>query len=137
MNELGVVYMCACLRHVRARVMEVAVVSCQLCSVLSPNLRAHISHIRQVHSKDPNLSIAYGIQQCSQRFSTFGAYNSHVYRVHRSALGLDTPSAVDDDEQSLAEPTCSTDPESEMCPAFCFEHRDTPTDIQYDASFGC
>ena len=92
--------------------MEVEVVCCQLCSFLSPSLRAHISHLRQVHAKDSNFSLVCGIQQCDQRFSTFGSYNSHVYRVHRNSLGLDVPSGVClsdaqddcDDEQSTAEP---------------------------------
>ena len=109
-------------------------VSCQLCSLLSPNLRGHISHLRQVHSEDPGFSLVCGIQECSQRFTTFGAFNSHVYRVHRSSLGLDTTTLsvdlLDDDDHSI--PTGTTS-ETAMCPAYRFDdHIATPEDLQYD-----
>ena len=31
-------------------------ISCQLCSLILPNLQIYISHLKQVHSKDPNFS---------------------------------------------------------------------------------
>ena len=68
---------------------QVESVSCQLCGYLSPNLRVYVSHLRLVHSKESQFSLVCGIQECSQHFSTFGAYNSHVYHMHRSNLGLD------------------------------------------------
>ena len=64
---------------------------CSLCGVLSPTLTLHISHLRLVHSKDRNFKIVCGIEECPDVFGAFSAYNSHVYRRHRVALGLEPP----------------------------------------------
>ena len=63
-------------------------VECSLCGFFSPNLTQHVSHLRLVHSQDPNFSTDCGIGSCSKRFSTFAAFNTHIYRHHRSELGL-------------------------------------------------
>lgn len=91
--------------------MESKTVTCQLCGLLSPNLRSYVGHVRQVHSKDPNFSLTCEIRGCSQQFSTFGAFNSHVYRAHRDSLGLSTSSDdndTPDPEHSSEEPATST-----------------------------
>ena len=61
---------------------------CSLCSYFSPSLSQHVSHLRLVHSQDPNFFVKCGIEGCSSHFSTFAAFNTHIYRHHRSALGL-------------------------------------------------
>ena len=106
-------------------------VSCQLCRFLSPNIRSHVSHLRQVHSSDPGFSLVCGIHHCHQHFSTFGAYNSHVYRSHRASLGLDTISSVfsNDDQQDLIS---STNFKEEIAPMYQFESHEPPGDIQHD-----
>ena len=109
--------------------------SCQLCGYLSPTLRIHL---RQVHSKDDQFSVICGIQQCRQRFSTFGAYNSHVYRMHRSSLGLNVHKAVganDEQNSSELEVTPSENPTPEEVyqgPTYQFENYDPPEELQYD-----
>ena len=116
--------------------MESDTVSCQLCGLLSPNLRSYVSHLRQVHSKDPNFSLTCEIRGCSQLFSTFGAFNSHVYRAHRDSLGLDTsankagPSQQDSNEEPI-ESTMQLG--SQFSPIYyCFDNFELPEDIQYD-----
>ena len=108
--------------------------SCQLCCYLSPNIRTHISHIRQVHSNCRGFSLLCGIEQCSRQFTTFGAYNSHVYRVHRSVLGLDIPTNAftSGDLQGSSSSNNLQLEENEMGPAFCFEDHNPPEEIQYD-----
>lgn len=76
------------------------VVSCQICCILSPSLKAHISHLRLVHSDDDRFSLTCGIQECDKQFTSFSGYNSHVYRVHRSSLGLNTINTADQESHS-------------------------------------
>ena len=113
--------------------MEIEAVSCQLCSLLSPNLWTYISHVRQVHSKQPNFSLICGIQGCSQEFRAFSAFNSHVYHAHRDTLGLSTSTGESGDQvqhsSMIREPdNCSESAQS----AYRFDHHDLPDDIQYD-----
>lgn len=70
--------------------MSASVVKCQICDLLSPNFRLHVSHLRLVHSKDCNFDVNCGIKGCSKRFLAFSAFNTHIYRHHRSEMGLDT-----------------------------------------------
>ena len=42
-----------------------------------------------MHSKDSSFCIVCNIEGCRHVFKTFTAYNSHIYRHHRTALGLD------------------------------------------------
>ena len=116
-------------------VMEQNTFSCQLCRLLSPDLRSYISHVRQVHSKDPNFSLTCEIRECSQQFSSFGAFNSHVYRAHRDSLGLNT-SANDDavHQHSSEAPTSSTlsATQSDFPVLYCFGDHELPEDLQYD-----
>ena len=62
--------------------------TCPLCNILSPTLKLYISHLRLVHHSDPGFNITCGIDNCTKKFRTFPAFNSHVYRCHRPAIGL-------------------------------------------------
>lgn len=65
---------------------------CPLCTSPSSTLKLYVSHLRVMHSKDPSFNILCGIGDCREVFRTFSAFNSHVYRHHRSDLGM-TPDA--------------------------------------------
>jgi hypothetical protein len=75
-----------------------------------------------------------GIEYCRQHFTTFGAYNSHVYRVHRASMGLQSPnyfsslSSNHDQQETIP----STDAEEEVALAYCFENHEPTGDIQHD-----
>lgn len=56
---------------------------------VTPNLTLHISHLRLVHSSDQFFSVVCGVRGCRETFGAFAAFNSHVYRHHRNALGLE------------------------------------------------
>ena len=63
-------------------------VSCQLCSLLLPNLQIYISHLRQVQILIFHCFVYLKVALINH-FITFGAFNSYVYQTHRSVLGLD------------------------------------------------
>ena len=67
-----------------------SVVECPLCGYFSLNFTLHVSHLRLVHSSDRSFNIVCSIRGCAETFRAFAAYNSHVYRRHRNALGLET-----------------------------------------------
>ena len=68
--------------------MATNVVRCALCGYQVLKLLQLVSHLRLVHSGDPNFELVCGIGGCQQEFRTFSAFSSHVYRSHRAALGL-------------------------------------------------
>ena len=61
--------------------------NCHHCEYVSPTLRLSISHLRLVHSKDPNFNISCGLGNCNERFLAFSAFNS---RHHRMEMGLES-----------------------------------------------
>ena len=69
--------------------MATTVQQCPLCQSLSPSLLLYISHLRLVHSQDPSFHVSCDIDGCCDVFRAFSSYNSHVYRRHRIALGLE------------------------------------------------
>lgn len=83
---------------------------CQSCAFVSPSLKLHISHLRLVHREDKNFEVVCGIEGCELKFRAFGAFNSHVYRAHRQALGLNSkysipePGSHDNTQPSLSRP---------------------------------
>ena len=109
-------------------------VVCGICPLLSPNPRSHVGHIRQVHSEDPAFTLECGLEGCNKIFTTFGAFNSHVYRTHRNSLGLDVQRCSEDDEledrpDRITSVQDITEAERDR---FHFdEHRNTE-EIQYD-----
>lgn len=68
--------------------MSSTIQQCPLCGFLTPSLTLHVSHYRLVHSKDPNFFVRCSIDRCDEGFWSFSAFNSHVYRRHRAALGV-------------------------------------------------
>ena len=80
--------------------MALTIQRCPLCGFLSPSLQLHVSHFRMVHSNDPNFSVTCGIDSCVELFRSFSAYNSHVYRRHRAALGINSPLSSSDLEET-------------------------------------
>ena len=66
-------------------------IQCPLCEQFAPTLPLYISHLRLVHSKDRSFSVVCGIGGCKEVFGAFSGLNTHVYRHHRAALGLEHP----------------------------------------------
>lgn len=61
---------------------------CPLCSISCSTLKLYVSHLRVQHAKDPSFNVLCGIGNCREVFRTFSAFNSHVYRHHRSDIGI-------------------------------------------------
>ena len=71
-----------------ARACVMATFQCPLCSVSSPTLRLHVSHLRVTHAKEDSFSVLCGVNDCREVFRTFSAFNSHIYRHHRTEVGI-------------------------------------------------
>ena len=78
------------LSAVHAAAMATNVLKCPLCGSLSLTFKLYVSHLRLVHSKDPSFHIMCEVGGCREVFRAFSAFNSHVYRHHRAAIGVDT-----------------------------------------------
>ena len=104
-----------------------AILHCPLCAIVLPNLGTFVSHLRQVHAKDTELSLNCSAEGCFQTFRTVSAYSSHVYRSHREQLGLSVSQEANEHDQRSV---CLEEPAS------TFEYRFGkdpvgPDEIQY------
>ena len=63
---------------------------CCLCECYAPSLSLYVSHLRLVHGDDPSFCVVCGIDGCKEHFETFSGFNSHIYRHHRRAIGVDS-----------------------------------------------
>lgn len=59
-----------------------------------------------VHKRDQSFSMTCGIDGCNVRFETFGGYNSHIYRHHRRAMGVQSTTEAEEPEED-PDPTFS------------------------------
>ena len=64
---------------------------CPLCDCYSPTLKLYVSHLRVSHSKDPSFNVMCGVGGCREVFRAFSAFNAHIYRHHRSEIGVSSP----------------------------------------------
>ena len=55
---------------------------CPLCSFEAPTIAIVLSHLRTVHSSDPNFHVLCGLGGCATTFRSFSALYSHIYRYH-------------------------------------------------------
>ena len=66
-----------------------------------------MKHLRLVHLKDLSFRILCGIDNCSEVYRCFASFNTHLYRNHRVALGLQRQWAIADDLDVPGSPTLS------------------------------
>ena len=83
--------------------MATNIIQCPLCGYQVLKLQQLVSHLRLVHSGDPNFELVCGIGGCQQEFHAFSAFSSHVYRSHRAALGLLTEDPSDKESPSSSQ----------------------------------
>ena len=62
-------------------------VGCPLCDFRSPTTPLLLSHLRSVHSSDPQFNVTCGINGCTVSSRSFSALYSHIYR-HRPNEGV-------------------------------------------------
>ena len=79
---------------------------CCLCECCVPSFPLYVSHLRLVHRHDQSFSVTCGIDGCNERFETFGGFNSHIYRHHRRAMGVESTTEAEVPEEN-PDPTFS------------------------------
>lgn len=57
-----------------------------MCTFEAPSIAIVISHIRMVHSSDPNFRVPCGIGGCSTTSTSFSALYFHVYHHHQDVI---------------------------------------------------
>ena len=62
-----------------------SVKKCPLCIFEALDVRLILSHLRLVHSSDPNFSVVCGIGGCCTTSKTFSALYQHIYKKHKSS----------------------------------------------------
>ena len=88
--------------------MYTMAMQCPICGLVLLILKLYVSHLRLVHAKDPNFNLMCGVGGCREVFRAFSAFNSHIYRHHREAIGIDSAT-----EQHLESSTSTVPPVSE------------------------
>lgn len=96
---------------------------CRICGLVLLSLKLYVSHLRLVHAKDPNFNVMCGVSGCREVFRAFSAFNSHIYRHHREAIGIGSAmeqqlasatsplhSASEYEAESVAAAACDCDP---------------------------
>lgn len=59
---------------------------CPLCTFEAPSVKNVLSHLRAVHSSDPNFAVTCGLNGCGTTSRSFSALYSHVYRHHSDII---------------------------------------------------
>ncbi len=59
---------------------------CPMCTFEAPSVNVILSHIRAVHSHDPNFFVTCGLGGCGTTSRSFSALYSHVYRRHSDVI---------------------------------------------------
>ena len=76
--------------HLRMRIkkwtMATSSVVCVLCSSRSPSLSLWLSHLRQVHRTDTDISLQCPVRGCSTTYKKVNSFCSHMYRQHREEI---------------------------------------------------
>ena len=57
---------------------------CPICIFEALDIRLILSHLRLVHSSDPNFSVVCGIGGCCTTSKSFSALYQHIYKKHKS-----------------------------------------------------
>ena len=60
-----------------------SVIICSYCSARSTSLSLWMSHLRQVHSNEHNLSLTCPLPNCTASYSNVNSLCSHIYRKHQ------------------------------------------------------
>ena len=115
-----------CARARNCTEMATNKLQCQICGLVLLSLKLYVSHLRLVHAKDLNFNIMCGVSGCREVFRAFSAFNSHIYRHHREAIGIG--STTEQELESLTSPLHSaSEYEAESVAAAAACNRDPPT----------
>ena len=59
---------------------------CPICTFQACSFTIILSHLRLVHSNDPNFSVICGLDGCATTSKSFSALYSHIYRHHPEVI---------------------------------------------------
>ncbi len=59
---------------------------CPLCSFEAPSVQVILSHLRLVHSNDPQFLVSCGLNGCATTSKSFSSLYSHIYRHHNEVI---------------------------------------------------
>lgn len=101
---------------------------CTICNLFAGQSFSAVLRHMGVHRFDPGLSIRCGINSCTEQYTNFESFRSHIYRKHREVL-VSAPvtdsalaetvvsgrleqggSETDDDGLEVEQRTCNDDP---------------------------
>ncbi len=66
--------------------MDVPALVCSLCNGRSSSLTLWMSHLRQVHVSDVDISVSCPVRECGTVYSKVNSLCSHIYRRHKDLL---------------------------------------------------
>ena len=91
---------------------------CLMCTFDAAHMQNVMTHLRAVHSSDPNFVVTCGLNGCSTTSRSFSVLYSHVYRHHPDilhkrkeplfTLGVQTTSVVELYESGSSDPFTGT-----------------------------
>ena len=64
-------------------IMATFYLACPLCSSRAPSLTLWMSHLRQVHESDSNISVSCPYDECTATYTKVNSICSHIYRQHK------------------------------------------------------
>ena len=89
--------------------MAMGSVVCALCSSRFPTLSLWLSHLRQVHRTDTDISLQCPVRGCSTTYKKVNSFCSHMYRQHREEItnreGSESASTFVGEQTSISETT--------------------------------
>ena len=62
---------------------QLSSVKCPLCNFYALSIQLVLSHLRLVHSSDPNFNVMCGISGCYKTSESFSALYQHIYKKHK------------------------------------------------------
>ena len=67
---------------------------CSLCDARSPSIALWMSHLRNVHQSETEISVSCPMHECSAVYSKVNSLCSHVYRKHKALLSIPVGSST-------------------------------------------
>lgn len=68
--------------------MSESIFVCSLCSTRSTSISLWLSHLRNVHESETEISVSCPIDRCCAVYNNVNSLYSHVYRKHRDLLSI-------------------------------------------------
>ena len=64
-------------------------VNCPLCESQFATVSIFMTHLKMVHSNEPNFCIQCNMQECQRMFRNFYTFHNHIYSMHSQFQSTD------------------------------------------------